>query len=1149
MEIATYTQYGLVVYHAADHLPHPSSDSYGPFSNPQRIPQMLERIDSTAEDGEIEVRISVGLVGGRGESHANVAEGLATALQCFEDMQARREPNTVPQKHCILVCSSPPYLMPVMESHNYAGHTVDQLAATLQERGIHLSILCPRKIPSLFKLYDKAGGDLQASLIKNYAKDPRHLVLLKGYRSDLSVHTNSGLIGPQPQAPGSVSMTSLPSPQTNLGSPMSVVAGVGPTQTPQALINQQGPTPQVSTGAVYRPNQNQVQPIMMPQQQQQQQQQQMINNISRVGPPYNQQNPPGYPTGPGITWYSQQQQQQQQQMINNISRVGPPYNQQNPPGYPTGPGISRQPARWPMLPPQQRAPYIPIQPGTQNNPTQGSALIAQLTQPPAQSINPVVLNQYTQRLDSNKDQPVITVQSVIYSVLSNKGRDSRLVVWAIVRENFISVTCPRDYSLGVSTQVSTLLVTMGGILPVYGVDFSWVPVSGSTTGTAPLLIGMNPSATNTNLLNIAREVVFQNLETEDIEEVVDVEIEELTKEELQELALNLTAKRTSLHAHLLRRAWLLHFTAFKKDFRYSSNGNLMNQQALLMNRIGPQTPVGSMNIGGPQGAQAQQSPGPVSQQSQSSGPAQSQNVGSQSQSTPPGPIQTTPGQTPQVGQPSVNTAPIGGTFPRERHTIWQGVLEWIEKAKNPTDPQKVTRHVPCQVSANLKDGEPELKADTWPQKLIMQLMPKQLIGNIGGAYLKNSKSVLFHPQNCEALDSLTRVMSSGFAGCVHFTSVPVPSPCEIKVLILLYTSEKRAYLGFIPNDQAAFVDRLRKVIQHQKTTQALMRQTQVSNTSVTPGPGVSMNPQGQGPQTSQANQSQQGGILMSQTNTMAMGGGQITQNVVNPGGIGQQGSGAANSQNSQGQQISGLQQSNDRQQQQPSSAGGGGGGGNLNRTQGMMSSGPQRPQFDHIEAARQQNLAKIQQLRQTLEAAQQQELQYKSQLEIYNHMKIQQLQQNLEVAQQQEMQYKAQMEQEQQKMLRAQLQQMTQQQQRQMTPQGMQNTQQQQSNQQQQRMMRPQLANNPGLRHLLQQYNSPTIDMWSSIAKQDYMSEYQIHSVVSDNARNITLAPQQAKENHVPCAAHTPQRVVHHALLNQPSVNDMCARTSDVSSP
>lgn len=136
----------------------------------------------------------------------------------------------------------------------------------------------------------------------------------------------------------------------------------------------------------------------------------------------------------------------------------------------------------------------------------------------------------------------------------------------------------------------------------------------------------------------------------------------------------------------------------------------------------------------------------------------------------------------------------------------------------------------------------------------MQLMPKQLIGNIGGAYLKNSKSVLFHPQPCEALESLTKVMSSGFvsffllffryyfylfthfqAGCVHFTSIPNPSACDIKVLILLYTNEKRAYLGFIPNDQTAFVDRLRKVIQQQKSTQ-MMRQTQG-------GAGPSLNPQ------------------------------------------------------------------------------------------------------------------------------------------------------------------------------------------------------------------------------------------------------------------------------------------------------------------
>lgn len=73
------------------------------------------------------------LIGGKGESHANVAEGLATALQCFEDLQEKRDGNTNPQKHCILVCNSPPYMMPCVENHLYSGQTAEQLATVLQE--------------------------------------------------------------------------------------------------------------------------------------------------------------------------------------------------------------------------------------------------------------------------------------------------------------------------------------------------------------------------------------------------------------------------------------------------------------------------------------------------------------------------------------------------------------------------------------------------------------------------------------------------------------------------------------------------------------------------------------------------------------------------------------------------------------------------------------------------------------------------------------------------------------------------------------------------------------------------------------------------------------------------------------------------------
>lgn len=59
--------------------------------------------------------------------------------------------------------------------------------------------------------------------------------------------------------------------------------------------------------------------------------------------------------------------------------------------------------------------------------------------------------------------------------------------------------------------------------------------------------------------------------------------------------------------------------------------------------------------------------------------------------------------------------------------------------------------------------------------------------------------------------------------------------------------------------------------------------------------------------------------------------------------------------------------------------------------------GPRGVPLDGLEAARQQNLEKIQHLQQTLEAAHQQEAQFKSQMDIMSH---------LHAAQQQEQHYK-----------------------------------------------------------------------------------------------------------------------------------------------
>ncbi|KAL0125267.1 hypothetical protein PUN28_004503 [Cardiocondyla obscurior] len=709
------TLYGIVVYHAADCLPSPCTETLGPYSNPHKLLMVLDKLE---------------MVGGKGESFANIGEGLATGLQCFEDLQLRREQNTASQKHCILICNSPPYQTMIQETYKFAGHTIEQLAAIYQERNINISILSPRKIPALYKLFEKAGGDLQSSQTKNYAKDPRHLVLLRNY--NLKERPVS------PQMGGNVHNTAATAAQIPLS----------PLQSNDS------------------PNTNQVQQNIAPPNQQQ-------------GPPFRNQAPQNI---------TNVHQTVTPSMAAPMNAARQPYNPQiaAPPNYhPPGVNLGTRP-RW------MRPPFIA--PGaTASANTQGSALIAQLTQPPSSlGLNVAA---FSQRLDAG---------------------------------NNVMATNQQQQQQQLTQQQQQLRLTM------------------------------------------------------------------LQQQNVQQATMSMAAQPT-----------------------HSQPGSQLTSSCITQSvpTQVPQTVTAS-----------QQAPVSVSSITQQITHSQAQ------------------------GNVSTGTVQNQQLVPRERQNIWQGIVEWIEKAKNPTDAQKQTRHVPCQVSANAKDGDPELKADTWPPKLIMQLMPKQLIGSIGGSYLKNSKSVVFHPTPCEALESLTKMMTAGFAGCVHFTSASSSSPaCEIKVLILLYTADKKTYLGFIPNDQTAFVDRLRKVIQQQKTSQnASVRQAN-------PGPGNTIS-------APMPTTGTQGGILMSQTNTMAMGGGQITQNVVSsaPQQTLTSTSGPQTQMNMQNSGISGPQ----------ANAGGG----------GMI--GQQRPQFDDLEMARHQNLLKIQQLRQTLEAAQQQEAQYKSQLEV-----------------------------------------------------------------------------------------------------------------------------------------------------------------------
>lgn len=120
--------YGVVVYRTAQAMPGTCCSTFGPFASAQKL--------INAIDGLI-------LTGGKSESYANMAEGMAVAMQCFEDFAADRNsqrgnsnasPAKAAQKYCIMICNSAPYSMPVpLVGQPFDMKNFEQLAVLFHE--------------------------------------------------------------------------------------------------------------------------------------------------------------------------------------------------------------------------------------------------------------------------------------------------------------------------------------------------------------------------------------------------------------------------------------------------------------------------------------------------------------------------------------------------------------------------------------------------------------------------------------------------------------------------------------------------------------------------------------------------------------------------------------------------------------------------------------------------------------------------------------------------------------------------------------------------------------------------------------------------------------------------------------------------------
>ncbi|XP_072299899.1 mediator of RNA polymerase II transcription subunit 25 [Eucyclogobius newberryi] len=277
--------------------------------------------------------------------------------------------------------------------------------------------------------------------------------------------------------------------------------------------------------------------------------------------------------------------------------------------------------------------------------------------------------------------------------------------------------------------------------------------------------------------------------------------------------------------------------ATKSRLQSLNQGTFGSPLSMASVKLNNQPSISTVTTGPSMIAQAQV---PPNQQPQIPPPGQS--VANQQQAPPPQQQQAPNQAATATGQPTMpgvsgaqgNSNPIAQTQGPNKVVAWTGVLEWQEKPKASTMDQntKLTRSLPCQVHVN--QGE-NLNTEKWPQKLIMQLIPQALLTTLGPLF-RNSRMVqfLFTNKDMESLKGLYRIMANGFAGCVHFPHTT--SPCEVRVLMLLYSSKKRIFMGLIPNDQSGFVNGIRQVItNHKQVQQHRAQQMGVAGGPMQPG--------------------------------------------------------------------------------------------------------------------------------------------------------------------------------------------------------------------------------------------------------------------------------------------------------------------------
>ena len=164
---------------------------------------------------------------------------------------------------------------------------------------------------------------------------------------------------------------------------------------------------------------------------------------------------------------------------------------------------------------------------------------------------------------------------------------------------------------------------------------------------------------------------------------------------------------------------------------------------------------------------------------------------------------------------------LAGGSAQEFEAFWWGKVEWEEEIKDQDVTYLLTHSLNFSATTvpNREGDSRQEAVDNWPAMLSLQFLHKSLVEALGGEFFQLCWRVLLQPSESDTGALLPDQMMEMMRGIQHAGLVYFPPDCLSKIMIILYSNEYKAFLGYIPNDQVGFLERLLVVIQQQETMQ------------------------------------------------------------------------------------------------------------------------------------------------------------------------------------------------------------------------------------------------------------------------------------------------------------------------------------------